>query len=76
MKAVERNWEIVDAVARSPLFAEAEVEPGIDLAAVERALLATDRVAASDCERLVLATRELARTYRRLLEASRPYDGA
>src|SRR5690242_16415454 len=68
LKAVERNWEIVDAVARSPLLAEAEVEPGIDLAAVERALLETDRVAASDRERLVLATRELAGTYRRLLE--------
>jgi len=66
MKEVERSWEIVDAVARSPLLSSAEVEPGIDLAAVERALLATDCVTASDCERLVLATRELARTYRRL----------
>jgi hypothetical protein len=66
MKAVEPNWELVDAVARSPLLGGAEIEPGIDLADVERALLATDCVAAADCERLVIAARELATAFRRL----------
>jgi hypothetical protein len=66
MNGVEPNWDIVDAVARSPLFSEGEVEPGIDLAAVERALLASERISAHERERLLLAARELARVFRRL----------
>jgi hypothetical protein len=66
MSEADQSWEIVDAIARSPLLRKAQIEPGIDLADVERALLATDRLTAHECELFLVAARELARAYGRL----------
>jgi hypothetical protein len=54
------SWELVEAVGRSPLLQQPSIEPGIELADVERALLAADDVEAVERERLLAATRELA----------------
>jgi hypothetical protein len=62
----EHKWDLVDAVSRSPLLLPPRIRPGIDLADVERRLLATDDLPASDRERLVDAVRELADVYGRL----------
>ena len=62
----EHKWDLVDAVSRSPLLAPARIRPGIDLADVERRLLATNELSASDRERLIGAVRELAEVYGRL----------
>jgi hypothetical protein len=60
---VEHRWDIVDAVSRSPLFNSAELAAGVDLAHVERFLLTTELISASELERLIDAVRELARIY-------------
>jgi hypothetical protein len=54
------NWDIVDAVARSPLLNEPTVPSGVELAEVERKLLAADDVEAVERERLLAAAHELA----------------
>jgi hypothetical protein len=54
------SWELVDAVARSPLLQEARVPRGVELAEVERRLLEADDVTAAERERLLAAARELA----------------
>jgi hypothetical protein len=54
------SWELVDAVARSPLLQEPRVAPGVELAEVERKLLQADDVDAFERERLLAAVRELA----------------
>jgi hypothetical protein len=54
------SWELVDAVARSPLLQEARVPRGVELADVERKLLEADDVDAFERERLLAATYELA----------------
>jgi hypothetical protein len=54
------SWELVEAVARSPLLQEPVVPRGIELADIERSLLATDDIDASERERLLDATHELA----------------
>lgn len=64
--ASERRWDLVDAVSRSPLLGPPRVRPGIDLAAVERRLLATDELAAAERERLLDSVRELADVFARL----------
>jgi hypothetical protein len=56
----DRSWELVEAVARSPLLQEATVARGIDLAGIERTLLELDEIEAHERERLLLMTRELA----------------
>jgi hypothetical protein len=58
--AHKKSWELVEAVARSPLLQGAVVERGTDLADVERALLQADDLEAIERERLLAATRELA----------------
>lgn len=63
---LEHKWDLVDAVSRSPLLAPARIRPGIDLADVERRLLASEDLPASERERLVGAVRELADVYGRL----------
>jgi hypothetical protein len=63
---LEHKWDLVDAVSRSPLLAPARIRPGIDLADVERMLLASEDLPASERERLVGAVRELADVYGRL----------
>ncbi len=62
----EHKWDLVDAVSRSPLLAPASIRPGIDLADVERRLLASEDLPASDRERLIGSVRELADVYGRL----------
>ena len=62
----EHRWELVDAVSRSPLLGPPRIRPGIDLAALERRLLAADDLSASERERLIDAVRELADVYERL----------
>jgi hypothetical protein len=62
----EHKWDLVDAVSRSPLLAPARIRPGIDLADVERRLLASEGLPASDRERLIGSVRELAEMYGRL----------
>jgi hypothetical protein len=62
----EHKWDLVDAVSRSPLLAPPRIRPGIDLADVERRLLASEDLPASDRERLIGAVRELAEVYGRL----------
>lgn len=62
----EHKWDLVDAVSRSPLLAPASIRPGIDLADVERRLLASQNLPASDRERLIDSVRELADVYGRL----------
>ena len=64
--AHEHRWDLVDAVSRSPLLGPPRIRPGIDLAAVERRLLATDELPASERERLIGVVRELADVYARL----------
>jgi len=63
---LEHKWDLVDAVSRSPLLAGPTIRPGIDLADVERRLLASEDLPASDRERLIGAVRELADVYGRL----------
>ena len=63
---LEHKWDLVDAVSRSPLLAPATIRPGIDLADVERRLLASETLPASDRERLIAAVRELAAVYSQL----------
>jgi hypothetical protein len=63
---LEHKWDLVDAVSRSPLLAGPTIRPGIDLADVERRLLASEDLPASDRERLIRAVRELADVYSRL----------
>ena len=62
----EHKWDLVDAVSRSPLLVPPSIRPGIDLADVERRLLASEDLPASDRERLIGAVRELAEIYGRL----------
>lgn len=65
--AIDHKWDLVDAVSRSPLFGTVpKVAPGIELAEVERLLLATAELAASEQERLIASVRELADVYVRL----------
>jgi hypothetical protein len=64
--AHEHRWDLVDAVSRSPLLGPPRIRPGIDLAAVERRLLATDELPAAERERLIGVVRELADEYARL----------
>jgi hypothetical protein len=66
----EHKWELVNAVARSPLLSSPQVSQGIELAAVERILLETDELAAADRERLLHTTRELAKLYSALTQPS------
>lgn len=54
------SWELVDAVARSPLLQEPRVPRGVELAEVERMLLEADDVDAVERERLLTAAHELA----------------
>jgi hypothetical protein len=54
------SWELVDAVARSPLLQEPRIGRGVDLAEVERRLLEADDVDATERERLLAAAYELA----------------
>jgi hypothetical protein len=63
---LEHKWDLIDAVSKSPLLAPPRIRPGIDLADVERRLLASDDLPASERERLVGAVRELADVYGRL----------
>lgn len=63
---LEHKWDLVDAVSRSPLLVPPSIRPGIDLADVERRLLASEDLPASDRERLIGAVRELAEIYGRL----------
>jgi len=63
---LEHKWDLVDAVSRSPLLAGPTIRPGIDLADVERRLLASETLPASDRERLIGAVRELAAVYSQL----------
>jgi hypothetical protein len=63
---LEHKWDLVDAVSKSPLLAPPRIRPGIDLADVERRLLASEDLPASERERLVGAVRELADVYGRL----------
>jgi hypothetical protein len=63
---LEHKWDLVDAVSRSPLLAPPTIRPGIDLADVERRLLASETLPASDRERLIAAVRELAAVYSQL----------
>jgi hypothetical protein len=62
----ERNWDLVDAVGKSPLLGPPVVRPGIDLAGVERRLLSADGLSAAERERLIASVRELAEVYARL----------
>jgi len=64
--AREHRWDLVDAVSRSPLLGPPRIRPGIDLAAVERRLLAADDLPDAERERLIGAVRELADVYARL----------
>ena len=52
--------------AGPPLLAPPSIRPGIDLADVERRLLASEDLPASDRERLIGSVRELAEVYGRL----------
>lgn len=63
------RWDLIDAVGRSPLLTPPQVEPGIDLAFVEQALLRDLTLRAADRERLIAAARELAAVYRRVTSA-------
>jgi hypothetical protein len=63
---LEHKWDLIDAVSKSPLLAPPRIRPGIDLADVERRLLASEDLPASERERLVGAVRELADVYGRL----------
>jgi hypothetical protein len=64
--AHEHRWDLVDAVTRSPLLGPPQIRPGIDLATVERRLLATDELPAAERERLIKSVRELADVFSRL----------
>jgi hypothetical protein len=64
--AHEHRWDLVDAVTRSPLLGPPQIRPGIDLATVERRLLATDELPAAERERLINSVRELADVLSRL----------
>jgi hypothetical protein len=64
--AHEHRWDLVDAVSRSPLLGPPQVRPGIDLAVVERRLLAAEDLPAADRERLLDCVRELADVFSRL----------
>jgi hypothetical protein len=66
----EQKWDLVKAVARSPLLSSPHVNAGIELAAVERILLEADELAAAHRERLLQATRELAKLYSALTHPS------
>jgi hypothetical protein len=63
---LEHKWDLVDAVSRSPLLVGPTIRPGIDLADVERRLLGSENLPASDRERLIESVRELADVYSRL----------
>ena len=65
-ESVDHQWDLVDAVGRSPLLGSAQVPPGIELREVEQALLAADEILAADRERLIASVRELAEAYVRL----------
>lgn len=64
--ALNRKWDLVDAVSRSPLLTSPQVAGGIELAEIEKALLAADGISAAERERLITAVRELAEVYVRL----------
>jgi hypothetical protein len=64
--AHEHRWDLVDAVTRSPLLGPPQIRPGIDLATVERRLLATDELPAAERERQIKSFRELADVFSRL----------
>lgn len=64
----EHKWDLVDAVSRSPLLGPPRIQPGIDLAALERRLLAANDLSASERERLIDSVRELADVSERLGE--------
>ena len=64
--APDNKWDLVDAVSRSPLLSAAQIAPGIELADVERMLLAADGMPAAEQERLITSVRELADVYVRL----------
>ena len=64
--ALDHKWDLVDAVSRSPLLGEAQIAPGIELADVERTLLAADGLPAAEQERLITSVRELADVFVRL----------
>ena len=64
--AHDHRWDIVDAVGRSPLLVAPQIAPGIELADVERALLAADGLPAVERERLIASARELADVFVRL----------
>jgi hypothetical protein len=60
MGSLGNSWELIDAVARSPLLQEPRIPRGLELAEVERMLLAADDVEAVEREWLLAAVRELA----------------
>jgi hypothetical protein len=62
----DHRWDLVDAVSRSPLLGPPRIRPGIDLAVVERRLLAADELQAAERERLIASVRELAEVFARL----------
>jgi hypothetical protein len=62
----EHKWDLVDAVGRSPLLQPPRVRPGIDLAAVEKRLLAADELPVAERERLIGSVRELADVWARI----------
>jgi hypothetical protein len=65
-RAYDHRWDLVDAVSRSPLLGPPQIRPGIDLATLERRLLATDELPAAERERLIESVRELADVFSRL----------
>lgn len=67
--AASIRWDLVDAIGRSPLLGPPQLAAGVDLAAVEQALLADLTLIASERERLIAAARELAVVYRRVASA-------
>ncbi len=64
--SLERRWDLVDAVGRSPLLGSPQVPAGIELADVEQVLLTADGPSAAERERLIASLRELADAYVRL----------
>jgi hypothetical protein len=63
---LEHKWDIVDAVSRSPLLHEPTIRRGIQLAEVERLLIARSELPVQERERLIEAARELAGVFDRL----------
>jgi hypothetical protein len=59
----EHKWDLVDAVASSPLLGSAQLARGTDLAEVEQELLDADELPAGERERLIAAVRELAEVH-------------